>query len=208
MPRTKKGTGTDIIKSGTGKNKGGRPKKTPGSPKSPYTRSEKTIAQRKKNVGVAAYVDPEEQAYNAKIINHALAVQQIAMTADITDIASLQNAFMSYIKLCAEDGCKVSNLGSCACMGVSVHTLENWLRNDKRPEYQKLAQMVKQFCALAREELISDGKINPVIGIFWQRNYDGLRNDTEQLQAVQESNEFEKRTRGELINQYIDQLQD
>lgn len=26
---------------------------------------------------------------------------------------------------------------------------------------------------------MSDGKINPVTGIFWQKNYDGLRDQTE-----------------------------
>ena len=37
--------------------------------------------------------------------------------------------------------------------------------------------------------MVSDSKINPVIGIFWQRNFDGLRNDTEQVQANQEQDD-------------------
>ena len=206
MPR-KKGTGTGADEQGTGTGTGrGRPRKKPGSPKSPYTTSEKTLAQRRKNSGVSVYMNPEEQAYNAKIIQHAVAVQQIALTADIKDIASLQNAFTQYITLCAENGCKVSNMGACAALGIAYHTLDDWLHNDRRPDYQKLAQTIKQFCALTREELISDGKINPVIGIFWQRNFDGLRNDTEQIQSIKDDNAFEKKTREEMINRYIDQL--
>ena len=38
-----------------------------------------------------------------------------------------------------------------------------------------------------RDAMISSNKLNPVIGIFWQRNFDGLRNDTEQVQAIREA---------------------
>ena len=30
-----------------------------------------------------------------------------------------------------------------------------------------------------REQLMSDGKINPVTGIFWQKNWDGLKDQQE-----------------------------
>ena len=30
---------------------------------------------------------------------------------------------------------------------------------------------------------MSDGKVNPVVGIFWQKNYDGLRDQQEHIIA-------------------------
>lgn len=190
---TQSGTGTDLgtgaeTQSGTGvqKKKTGRPK---GS-KSGYTRSEKTIAQRKANMrkrneAAFAYgMPPEEMEYNQRHIQHVLRIHEIAMQADRKDPASLRACFLNYVALCAEDGFKVGNMAAAAAMGVDCPTVERWNRS-KDPEYKELAQFVKSTCSLFREGMVADGKVNPVIGIFWQRNYDGLRNDTEQVQAVQ-----------------------
>ena len=62
------------------------------------------------------------------------------------------------------------------------------------PEWKAFTASVKNVCAMFRESLITDSKLNPVIGIFWQRNFDGLRNDTEQIQSIQEQNEMTSST--------------
>ena len=57
------------------------------------------------------------------------------------------------------------------------------------PEVREFCIQVKKTCAMFRESLVKDGKLNPVIGIFWQRNFDGLRNDTEVVQTALEMDE-------------------
>lgn len=161
--------------------KRGRPK---GS-KSGYTRSEKTIAQREKTLPPAICKTPEDIAYNARLIEYSLKVQQLGKTSNVKDLATVKNAFMEYLKLSAEYGFKISNLSACAAMGITTQALINWTHGS-REEYREFAETVKMICSLSREQLIMDGKLNPVIGIFWQRNFDGLRNDTEQQQAIQE----------------------
>ena len=76
------------------------------------------------------------------------------------------------------------------------------------PRYKKLAELIYSVCSMTREELISQGEINPVIGIFWQRNYDGLRNDTEQMQSLQDSNQEEDMTSNEYMKKYGNLLTD
>lgn len=189
------GTGT-----GTGKKKG---------PKRKYTISDKVLAQRRANTGTDIAKTPDEFAYNARIIQHAMQIQQISETADVNDVESMRQAFLAYLQLCLADGCKITNLGACAAMGVEYTTVDYWLKSDHRPDHKKLAQMVKRTCALAREQLISDGQLNPVIGIFWQRNYDGLRNDTEQIQnSIRDAADYEKKTAAELMEKYADQITD
>lgn len=127
---------------------------------------------------------PEELAYNQKLINHVMRVNEIATHADKTDLLSLKSCFVNYLKLCQEDGFSVSNIAAYAAMGFyDVSHFVNFMKK-KDEEYKQFAALVKNTCAMFREGMISDSKLNPVIGIFWQRNFDGLRNDTEQIQPV------------------------
>ncbi|CAJ0600759.1 unnamed protein product [Cylicocyclus nassatus] len=43
-----------------------------------------------------------------------------------------------------------------------------------------IPEMERRFL---REGLMADGKVNPVTGIFWQKNYDGLRDQQEVVVA-------------------------
>lgn len=190
------GTGT-----GTEKRKTGRPK---GS-KSGYTMSEKALAQRK-NAGQdmiksRAPYEGEDIAYNARQIDHVIAIQEIASHADRKDPVSLRSCFLNYLRLCQQDGFKVGNMAAYAAMGVDHVTVIGWERGT-RQEYKDLAKFVKSTCALFRENMIADQKINPVIGIFWQRNFDGLRNDTEQQQTQNEIDLSETMTTDDYKQKY------
>ena len=172
--RSKKGTGTGAgagtQKKGTRKNKG-------------YTVSPSALAQRRNIHNTLPARTPEEHEYNTRLIAHIMQVQEIATHVDKRDPVSLRSAFINYLRLCQENGFRVSNMAAYCAMGVSHTCVDTWLKSNKE-EFKELALFVKTTCALSREELISDNKLNPVIGIFWQRNFDGLRNDTEQQQVI------------------------
>ena len=187
---------TGTAKRGRGRPPGSKNKPKIGRPKgskSGYTVSEKALAQRKA-VGIQKVKPaetPEEMAYNTRLIQHIMQVNEIASHADKNDILSLRSCFIAYLQLCQQDGFPVQNLTAYASMGFPSNAhFENYAKKDN-PEIRIFCASVKQTCAMYRESLISSSKINPVIGIFWQRNYDGLRNDTEQVQAVQEQNDDE-----------------
>lgn len=166
------------------KKKTGRPK----GKKSGYTVSEKALAQRRNNGALPIARTEEEFEYNSRLIAHVMKVQEIAAQADRHDIISLKSCFIAYLKLCQEDGFSVGNLGAYMAMGMSAPDF-GMLMKRQDPETREFCKWVKQTCALFREARVAEGKLNPVIGIFWQRNYDGLRNDTEQVQAMQEQEE-------------------
>lgn len=206
MPeQVRKGTGVNMRKgaetgTGTGTNTETIVKKKTGRPKgskSGYTVSEKAIAQRRKVSPITQSSRPftgdEEMDYNSRHIDHIMKIHEIASHADIKDVESLKSCFFNYIMLCKNDGFKIGNLAACAAMGITQQTLHNWLKSS-REEYRNLSHFVYTTCSLSREELIADQKINPVIGIFWQRNFDGLRNDTEQVQSLEQTREDEDYT--------------
>lgn len=162
----------------------GRPK---GS-KSTYTVTSKAVAQRRKNSALIPAETDEEKNYNARQIEHVLRTQEIAKNADRNDLLSLKSCFIAYLRLCQEDGFKVGNLGAYTAMGMDAMTFSLFARKDD-PDIREFCKFVKSTCAMFRESMVAENQLNPVIGIFWQRNFDGLRNDTEQVQAAQEVEE-------------------
>ena len=163
--------------------------KTKGRPKgsrSGYTVTSKAIQQRRNNSALIPAQTDEERDYNSRQIAHVMKVQEIAQSAIRGDLVSLKSCFYNYLCLCQEDGFKISNLGAYAAMGMDSHSFSTFSRSQD-PQIREFCRMVKTTCAISRETLVADSKLNPVIGIFWQRNFDGLRNDTEQVQSAQET---------------------
>ena len=199
---SKKGTGAGAgTGTGTEKKKTGRPK---GS-KSGYTVSDKAIMQRRQASKSLPFVTDDDIDYNARLISHSLQCYEISQQADINDPESLRSCFLNYMKLCVENGFKVGNIGACTAMGISYPILSQWhsgTRRQNNPEYKKLADFVISVCSMTREQMITDQKINPVIGIFWQRNFDGLRNDTEQQQNLTDNTSDENMTANEYRKKY------
>ena len=167
------------------KRKPGRPK---GSKGKGYTLTEKALAQRRENTTMPIPKTEEDIDYNTRLIRHIMQVNEIGSHADRNDILSLKSCFVAYLQLCEKNQCPVSNLAAYASIGMDYPTFSYFARKDD-PEIRAFCASVRKTCAMFREHLVSGNKLNPVIGIFWQRNFDGLRNDTEQVQAAQEQEE-------------------
>lgn len=99
---------------------------------------------------------------------------------DTTDIAEMERRFAHYLEMCAEWGMKVGNQAAYAAIGIDKNTAWDWANKVVgNPARSTFIKKVQQICALYREGLMEDGKVNPVTGIFWQKNYDGLKDQSE-----------------------------
>jgi hypothetical protein len=86
-----------------------------------------------------------------------------------------------------------------------------WSRGSRGEVFQRFAKSILQALSVIREDLVADGKIHPIVGIFWQRNYDGLRNDTEQVQnntAIDDGQGDEFSSVSEIKKRYGDLLKE
>ena len=174
---------------------------------SPAAQQQREVAAQSLATPIA--LDPALAAKNAVRIQHVIAIEEISKNADRKDLLTLRSCFMQYLALCQQDGCSVGNLAAYAAMGFDNSSWQSWIKHGDE-ERKEFARFIKRTCALFREGLVADGDLNPVIGIFWQRNFDGLRNDTEQVQAAldaedvsRESNSYRKRY-GNLIGMESD----
>ena len=55
-----------------------------------------------------------------------------------------------------------------------------------------------------REGLMEDGKVNPVTGIFWQKNYDGMKDQQEVVLTPNTSPLGEQKDAEALKQKYLD----
>lgn len=99
---------------------------------------------------------------------------------DKNDIPEMERRFARYLQLCAEWDMKVGNMAAYAAIGIDKDIAFTWKNQTvSNPERANFIKKVQKICALYREGLMEDGKVNPVTGIFWQKNYDGLRDQSE-----------------------------
>ena len=74
-------------------------------------------------------------------------------------------------------------------MGVDKNTVNDWesgRRRGSQKEYQEFAREIKRVCGMYREMLMQDGAINPVTGLFWQKNFDGFQDQQEIITATKD----------------------
>ena len=99
---------------------------------------------------------------------------------DRNDVEEMERRFARYLELCAEWDMKVGNQAAYAAIGIDKDDAYEWTnRNLGNPARTAFIKKVQKICAMYREGLMEDGKVNPVTGIFWQKNYDGLKDQQE-----------------------------
>ena len=119
------------------------------------------------------------EGYNTKRIRF---MQSIIPTEplDYNDVAEMERRFVRYLQLCAECDMKVGNQAAYAAIGINKDLVYDWtVRSSSNPTRSEFIKKVQQFCGMYREGLMEDGKVNPVTGIFWQKNYDGMKDQQE-----------------------------
>ncbi len=121
------------------------------------------------------------EGYNAKVTAFMMEIMP-KEPLDLQDVAEMERRFLNYVQKCAEWDMKIGNQAAYMAMGVTKQQVWEWENNRSRnPARADLMKKVRQFCGVFREGLMQDGKVNPVTGIFWQKNYDGLKDQTEMV---------------------------
>lgn len=156
-----------------------------------------------KGSGGTAYPDlPEGE--NARLITAIITVNDIAKHANVNDIDSLYWCFEEYLNMCRSMDIKITNMSAYAACGIGRDNIKNWIHGLTRrsdPRYREFAMYVNRVCAEYREMLMSEGKLNPITGIWWQKNYDSFSDKPAELPA---STENEELTSSEIADKYRD----
>lgn len=155
--------------------------------------------------GIVADQNPElEEGYNTKHIRFMMAIMPTE-PLDHNDVAEMERRFNRYLNLCAEWDMKVGNQAAYAAIGISKDNVYDWtVRSSTNPARSDFVKKVQRICALYRESLMQDGKVNPVTGIFWQKNYDGMRDQQEVVLTPNTSPLGEQKDTEALKQKYLE----
>ena len=191
----------------------GKTKRGRGRPKgatSDYTMTVKAMESR----GIKP-LDGEAAEYNRRLIEHGLGCSAIALAhggfSPKKPVEVYKECLREYFELCGKNGIRPGYIAACTAMGINYNTMNTWARTrTTEPELRQFALTVTETFSAMREGQIQEGKLHPLIGIFWQRNYDGLRNDTEQVQNAREMEDSEDQmeTISEIKQRYGDLLKE
>lgn len=119
------------------------------------------------------------KGYNAKMVSFILAITP-KEPLDYSDVDEMERRFYNYLEMCAAWDMKVGNQAAYTAIGITKEQAWGWENVTKgNPLRTDFIKKVRQICGLYREGLMQDGKINPVTGIFWQKNYDGMKDQSE-----------------------------
>ncbi len=148
-------------------------------------------------------LDPTRKA--SRYANFVLAVKRISDGVNRKDVNDMRNRFYQYVSLCEACNMKIGNLNAYSAIGVPQPTAWMWRTGGpgSTPERRELIEEIDTLCSGYREQLIADGQVNPVTGIFWQKNFDGLR-DVQDHQFNVGDPLGEKRSAREIAEQYKD----
>lgn len=131
------------------------------------------------------------EAENEAMILNALDVFHTE-PPDLKDPAQVEDAIDGYFRSCIERGVRPGNMGLYAALGLSRQEVSNELRGMTHKLGSSTVDVLKKACvamSMYRESLGSSGKLNPVTLIFWQKNYDGLKDQQDVVITPNASNE-------------------
>ena len=141
----------------------------------------------------------------SKITAFAMVVQNISVGRDLKDTNDLRRRFYTYCALSEACGMRVGNMNAYHAMGITMQQAWAWKTGGagSNPERRELIAEVDAVCSGSREMLAASGAINPILAIFWQKNYDGMR-DVQEHSVYQGDPLGEKRSAAEIAEQYSD----
>ncbi len=114
---------------------------------------------------------------NTDLIDFTLLLLDNSRGADLDDVAGLEERFFKYLELCRECNMKVGNMAAYTAMGITQTTARDWQSGKRGQEKQELILKVKAVCAQYREAMMLDGTVKEITGIFWQKCFDGFRDN-------------------------------
>jgi len=149
----------------------------------PVKKDSSTVVTKKKPRGRNIMVEDSEAAKNnpnnVRYVRFIMELNQMPKI-DKTDLDAMEKRLGEYLELCTRFEMKIGNQACYFALGIDKDDMYNWTHGRSRtPDFCEFAKKVQKLCGVYRENLMQDGQINPITGIFWQKNYDGLKDQQE-----------------------------
>lgn len=108
---------------------------------------------------------------------------------DPDDVETMQKRYAFYKEMLVKYGLPRTNLAAYHAIGVTKEQVSRWLSGQGFTNKRRKAffERVQAECGVSREMDMAMGNVSVPVGIFWQKNYDGLRDVSETIVHVDDT---------------------
>jgi len=108
---------------------------------------------------------------------------------DPDDVETMQKRYAFYKEMLVKYGLPRTNLAAYHAIGVTMEQVRRWLSGQGFTNKRRKAffERVQAECGVSREMDMATGNVSVPVGIFWQKNYDGLRDVSETIVHVDDT---------------------
>ena len=90
------------------------------------------------------------------------------------DVNDLYQRFYKYLSYCREHGIVPNNMNAYFAIGITRQEVYHWKNGKGTPDHKEFAETISGFFASIHEQGATDGVLNPISAMFWQKAHDGL----------------------------------
>ena len=117
------------------------------------------------------------------------------------DVNDLYARFFNYLKYCEEHGIIPNNMNCYYALGLDKGDIYRWSSGGTDEAHKQFAEMIKQFFASVHEQAPTQGLMNPISAIFWQKAHDGMI-EAQHAEPVKSDPFGEKQSAEEIAAKY------
>ena len=118
-------------------------------------------------------------------VQYHLELFKMGQGCDKKNVPDLYERFANYLQYCIDNGVVPNNMSAYLAIGVTRLDISQWqLGHTGTPEHQKFAEEISAFFASIHEQGGTDGLMNPIQTIFWQKAYDGLSDQPKDIEIT------------------------
>lgn len=140
----------------------------------------------------------------SEFVQYHIELFKMGQGVDTSNVDDLYNRFYRYLEYCVQHGIVPNNMSAYLAIGINRQMIHNWSSGAYGNERQKkFAEDVQAFFASIHEQGGTDGLMNPIQTIFWQKAYDNLSDQPKDI-AITVNPLGEKRSAEDIAKTYGD----
>ena len=137
-----------------------------------------------------------------QFVAYHVAMMQMRQGVDKHNVPDLYDRFYRYLAFCGEHGIMPNNSNAYFAIGITKGDIYTWSSGrGGTPEHQKFAEDIKAFFASVHEQAPTEGLMNPISAMFWQKAHDGMI-EASKVEVTQTDPLGEKRSAEEIAKKY------
>ena len=137
-------------------------------------------------------------------VQYHIEMMQMRQGCNPKDVPDLYQRFYRYLAYCAEHGIVPNNMNGYFAIGVTKNQISEWhLRTRGTEEQHQFAEDVLSFFASVHEQAPTDGLMNPISAMFWQKAHDGMI-EASKLEVINSDPLGDRKSAADIARQYSD----